>query len=350
MPTIAPDALGTFATAALAAAGLSEEHARSVSGGIVEANLRGVDSHGAVRIPQYERSIAAGEINPAPRVEVVVRRGSTALVDADGGYGFAPTALGIDEAVAIATAHGVGMVGVRNSHHFGMGAPYVERAAAAGMIGFLTTTSAPVMAPTGGAGPVVGNNPVAWAVPRRSPEPPVVLDMALSQVAYGRLRLAVADGRPIPLGWALDERGRPTTDAEAALAARLLMPMGDYKGYGLAVIGEILGGILTGSPFGLSADAHGRRSGGVGHLLMAIDPTIFTTRDRFESDVEQLVGELRGAPLAEGVDRILLPGEPERAVRAARLAGGIPISGELAETLDRLAGKLGLAGPSWMPG
>ena len=268
-------------------------------------------------------------------------------MDADGGYGYAPSALAMDTAVELAGEHGIGMAGVRNSHHFGMGALYVMRAGGQGMIGWLTTTSAPVIAPTGGARPLLGNNPIACCIPRRAPGPPIVLDMALSQVAYGRIRLAAAEGRPIPLGWGLDELGRQTTDAAAALAAGSLTPVGDYKGYGLSMVGEILAGVLTGSPFASRADAHGRREGGVGHFLLAIDPAVFVPREQFETDVERLVAEIRGTPLAEGADRILLPGEPELETRERRLADGIPLSDELAESLARLATELGITAPRW---
>jgi (2R)-3-sulfolactate dehydrogenase (NADP+) len=141
-----------------------------------------------------------------------------------------------------------------------------------------------VLAPTGGARPLLGNNPLACAVPRRPPHDPIVLDMALSQVAYGRVRLAAEAGREIPLRWALDERGRPTTDAARALAAASLLPVGGYKGYGLSVVSEVLAGVLTGSPFGASADAHGHRDSGVGQLVLAIDPALFVERDAFASD------------------------------------------------------------------
>lgn len=347
MPTIAVADLRTFAERVVGAVGLAPEHARTVATGIAEANLRGVDSHGAVRLPQYAASIRTGEINPDPRVSVIARLGATALVDADGGYGYAPSLLAMDTAVELAREHGIALAGVRNSHHFGMGALYVIRAAEQGMIGWVTTTSAPVIAPAGGTLPLLGNNPIACGIPRRAPEPPIVLDMALSQVAYGRIRLAAAEGRPIPSGWAFDGQGRPTTDAAAALAAGSLAPIGGYKGSGLSLVGEILAGVLTGSPFGSDADAHARREGGVGHFLVAIDPAVFVSREQFEKDVERLVAEIRGTPPADGVERILLPGEPEAETRARRLADGIPISDELAGALEQLAADLGVDPPRW---
>lgn len=337
----------SFATRVLEAAGLAPWHARSVAEGLALANLRGVDSHGLVRLPQYTASIQAGEIEPDPDVRVVLRRGATALVDAGGGYGYAPSRLAMDTAVEIARELGVGVVGVRASHHFGMGAEYVLRAVEAGFVGWLTTTSSPVMPPWGGAKPVLGNNPIAWAIPRRASHPPIVLDMALSQVAYGRIRLAAAEGRPIPEGWALDEEGRPTTDAERALAAASLLPVGGYKGSGLAMVSEVLAGVMTGSPFASGANSHGRREGGAGHVLMALDPALFVSREELQDGVESLVAQVCGTPPAPGTREILLPGEIEQHTHDQRAVDGVPVSDELASALDGLASRLGVAAAAW---
>lgn len=347
MPTIAADQLRPFAESILEAAGLARAHARATAEGLVAANLRGVDSHGALRLAQYVASIQGGQIEPDPDVRVVERRGATALVDAAGGYGFWPATLAADTAVELAREHGIGLVGVRGSHHFGMGATYALRAAAAGFVGSITTTSQPVVVPTGAAAPLVGNNPVAYALPRRAPHAPIVLDMALSEVAFGKIRLAAAEGRPIPLGWGFDAQGRPTTDATAALAAEALGPAGGHKGSGLAVVGEILAGVITGSPFAAASHAHMHRAGGVGHLVTAIDPALWVSRAEYEDGVEELVAQLKAAPRAEGVSEILLPGEPEQRTEAARLAGGIPVSDELAGKLGALAVQLGVAPPAW---
>ena len=339
--------LRDFADRVLRAAGLAPGHAASAAAGLVAANLRGVDSHGVLRLTQYVASIAGGEIETDPDVRVVFRRGSTALVDAGGGYGFAPAQLAMDTAIELAREHAIGFVGVRASHHFGMGASYVLRAAEAGFIGWLTTTSQPVVVPTGSAVPVVGNNPLAYAIPRRAPQPPIVLDMALSEVAFGKIRLAAAEGRPIPLGWGFDAQGRPTTDAAAALAAEALAPTGGHKGSGLAIVGEVLAGVLTGSPFGLASHAHAHREGGVGHLLTAIDPAVFVFQDEYEDGVEELVTQLKSATRAEGVSELLLPGEIERRTEETRRVEGIPVSDELTAKLAALAARLGVEPPAW---
>ncbi|MGI8563442.1 MAG: Ldh family oxidoreductase [Candidatus Dormibacter sp.] len=343
MPTFAATRLGQFAEGVLTAMGLIDDEARLVAGCLVEANLRGVDSHGLLRLLQYADAVERREVNPRPVVRVERVQPSAALVDAGGGYGFRPAQIAMDLAVELATTSGAGLVGVRNSHHFGMTAIYAERAPAAGQIGIVTTNTGPVMAPAGVTAPLVGNNPLAIAVPRRPPAPPLVLDMALSGTAFGRIRLAAAEGRPIPPGWAHDRQGRPTVDSTEALAASLLAPMGGHKGYVLSVMLEILTGVLTGSRFGLDAHAHSHLEGGVGHLLIAVRPDLFVARERFLESVEELVAQLRAAPTAQEA-QVLLPGEVEQRTREQRTAAGVPVSDELAERLDGLAARLGFAG------
>ena len=347
MPNADENDLREFAERVLRGAGLAPDDAGVAAECLVFANLRGVDGHGVLRLVQYADTIASGGVNPRPEVRVVSRRGATALVDADGGYGFRPTTLAVDEAVELSRANGIGFVGVRASHHFGMAATYVLRAAAAGRIGVVTTNSFPVLATPGATRPVVGNNPYAFAVPRRPPAEPIVLDMALSEVAFGRIRLAAAEGRPIPLGWARDEAGDPTEDSAAALRAGSLEPIGRHKGYGLAVIAEILAGALTGSPFGADSDAHGRREGGVGHVVIALDPAAFIPEESFHAAVDALAGQIAAVPPADGSEGALLPGELELRTLRERRAGGIPLSDELAAQLSRLATRLGAGRPPW---
>jgi L-2-hydroxycarboxylate dehydrogenase (NAD+) len=343
MTTFAAARLTDFAEGVLAAIGLAEDESRLVAACLVEANLRGIDSHGLLRLIQYASAIERNEVNPRPQVRVERLHPSAALVDAGGGYGFRPAQMAMDLAVELATASGVGLAGVRNSHHFGMAAIYAERSSSAGLIGIVTTNTGPVMAPAGVTTPLVGNNPLAIAVPRRPPALPLVLDMALSGTAFGRIRLAAAEGRAIPLDWAHDRKGRPTVDAAEALAASLLAPIGGHKGYVLSVMLEVLTGILTGSRFGLDADAHSHREGGVGHLLIAIRPDLFVHRERFLESVEVLVAQLRSASTTQGVE-VLLPGEIEQRTREQRTAAGVPLSHELAGQLDGLAAQLGFAG------
>ena len=342
MPNIRASVLQTFATAVLEAIGLPADAAKVTADCLVHANLRGVDSHGVMRLVQYSQSIGRGDVNPRPAVEVVSRTVCMALIDAGGGYGFAPTLMAVELAVQLAIEQGVGVVGVRNSHHFGMAATYSERAAAAGMIGITMTNTGPVMAPIGGTKAVLGNNPIAFAIPRRSPQSPMVFDMALSSTAFGKIRLAAAEGRSIPIGWAFDTQGRPTTDAAQALEAVLLAPMGAHKGYGLALVLDILTGILTGSRFGSNADGHLHAEGGVGHLVIVIDPGLFVPKEQFVDSVEALIQEVKSVPLAEGSYEIQIPGDIEYAVVARRERDGIPLADEWFDQLVALGRELGI--------
>lgn len=340
MPRAHEAALREFARRILLANGMTPEEAATIADCLIQANLRGVDSHGALRLIQYTDALSNGRINARPMISVLRRRGATALLSADNGYGFTPTLHAVELGVELAATHGIGMVGIQQSHHFGMAATYVLKVAEQGYIGWLMTTSLPVLPPPGGLQPRVGNNPIACGIPARAPRPPLVLDMALSQVAFGKVRLAAAERREIPLGWAYDERGQPTTDSAAALRAGLLAPVGGYKGYGLAVMTEVFAGILPGALFGLSSDAHGDRAGSVGHTLIVIDPACFVEREQFYDDLEQLIAEITSVPLAQGAAPVYLPGEIERDTLAERRAHGIPLSDELLGQLQALAARL----------
>jgi LDH2 family malate/lactate/ureidoglycolate dehydrogenase len=266
----------------------------------------------------------------------------SALVDAGGGYGYVPTLLAADLAVSKAGEHGMAVAGVRNSHHFGMAATYAERVAAAGLIGIVLTNTGPVLPPPGGRRSLTGNNPMSIAVPRQAPHRPVVLDMAMSQTAFGRIRLAAAEGRPIPVGWAMDSEGEPTTDAAEALRAGLLAPTGAHKGFALSIMVDLLAGVLTGSLFGVDADAHDHRAGGVGHLVIALSPLVFRQREDFDRDVEMLIARLR-AEDSDGV--VMLPGEPEHNAETQRRQHGIPVTAELAGHLIELSRELDVPHP-----
>jgi LDH2 family malate/lactate/ureidoglycolate dehydrogenase len=337
---IARAPLEAFAAETLGAMGMPLEHAALTARCLLEADARGMPGHGVLRLVQYADSIAAGDVRAAPEVRVVQREGARALIDAGGGYGYVPTMLACDLAVDLAAEHGLAVVGVRDSHHFGMAGLYAERLAEAGLASLVLTNAQPIMAPPGVAAPVVGNNPLAIGAPRAAPHPPLVLDMAMSQTALGRIRLAAAEGRPIPEGWALDETGSPTTDAARALAASLLAPMGAHKGLALALMVDVLAGVLTGSPAGVEADAHGNADGGVGHLVVALRPGLFVGREAYEAALERMLDGVR----AQG-DAVVLPGDPELRARERSEREGIAVSSELAERLRALAERLGATPP-----
>ncbi len=335
-----PAVVGPFATRVLRAIGMPDDDAALTADCLLAAELRGMPGHGILRLLQYADSVAAGDVRAAPDVRVLRRDGASALVDADGGYGYAPTMLACDLAAELAGEHGMAVVGVRDSHHFGMAGLYAERLAQTGLVGIVLTNAQPIMAPPGIASPLLGNNPLAIAAPRAAPHPPLVLDMAMSQTALGRIRLAAAEGRPIPEGWALDEEGQPTTDAARALAAGLLAPTGGHKGLALALMIDVLAGVMSGSPAGEGADAHGHIEGGVGHLVIALRTTLFVDAEAYAAGIELLLAGLR----AQGSDEapIVFPGDPELDARERAGRDGIQISSELAEQLDALAMRLGV--------
>jgi LDH2 family malate/lactate/ureidoglycolate dehydrogenase len=346
MPRVPEGEVRNFAEAVLDASGAMPEDTHSISDGLIYATKRGVTTHGVFRLPQYSECLRGGKINVRPHVGVISRRGCTGLVDAGGGYGFRPTSLAVELGVEMAREHGVAIIGVRNSHHFGAAGAYTSEAAVAGMIGLVTTTTRARMAPTGAMGPVVGNNPISISVPRRAPHKPLVLDMALSQVALGRVRVAAAGGHDVPEGWGYDKQGRPTTDPNAIIDG-LLAPVGEHKGYGLSVMVEVLAGVLTNSPFGLGSNNHDHRNGGVGHFVLVIAPDFMRDLDEFYEGVETLMEQIRASPAVEG-QKVYLPGEIEDAKAAEADRDGLPISDELAGQLARLAGTLKLDVPAWL--
>ena len=246
----------------------------------------------------------------------------------------------MDLAIDMAREHGVGAVGVRASSHFGMGALYVERAADAGMIGFAFTNATPNMPPAGGRGRFLGTNPIAVGVPNQDGDP-LVLDMATSVVARGKIVMAEKEGRSIPPGWAIDAEGRPTVEPSAALVGAVL-PMAGYKGAGLALIIDVLCGVLTGAAFGTHVvDLYdtGADRQNVGHFFVALDVEAFMPADAFNARINQYIAEVRSQPRLPDVEHIFLPGELEFAAARRSRVEGVPVSpagwNELNEMADR---------------
>lgn len=348
MPRTTRSDLQALARDVLRAAGLAAPDAEAAAEGLALASARGVDSHGVARLPQYVASIRGGMVNPAPEPRIRRQRGATVLVDADGGYGYRPAALAMDTAVELAGGYGVAVAAVRNSHHFGAAGIHALRAATQRMIGMVTSTAKARIAPWGATRAVLGNNPLAVAVPRRPPDPAMVLDVALGQVAIGRLRLAAAAGEPVPEGWGFDAQGRPTTDPRAIIDGGLIAPVGGHKGSGLALMLEVLAGVLPAAPFAVAADPHGRD--GVGHLLVAVDPACFRELEEFYDDLERLVAQVRQAPVRDGGEPVRLPGQRAHAAVLAAEPEGLVLTDRLAADLRALLAELDLEPPSWIGG
>ncbi|MGH8316048.1 MAG: Ldh family oxidoreductase, partial [Steroidobacterales bacterium] len=263
---------------------------------------------------------------------VVASRGGGALVDAASGLAFPACALAIDEAIRRAHEFGVSFVGVTNSHHFGVAAYHLAPVAAAGLVGIALGNSPAAMAAAGGAHPVFGTNPIAAAFPRRD-GPPLVIDLSLSEVARGKVMMAAKENRPIPLGWALDAEGRPTTDASAALAGSMLA-MGGTKGTMLALMVELLACALTGAAFGFEADSFLTDEGNrprVGQAFLVIDPSALVGTSHYLERIEALIAEM------ERDCGVRLPGYRRNTLAAAAARDGVEIAAALHRQLIELA-------------
>jgi LDH2 family malate/lactate/ureidoglycolate dehydrogenase len=336
--------LERWTRALLEAAGLeSEPAAATVAETLVWTSLRGTDSHGVARVPVYAERLRTGVLNNHPRPEVVRRDGAIAVVDGDHGPGQVAAVVATDLSIELAREHGVGVVSVRRSGHYGAAAFYAMRAAEAGLVGMSMTNTEPLVIPWGGVDPALGTNPIALAAP--SAGGIFNVDMATSQVAINRVFNARDEGRSIPEGWGVDEHGEPTTDPAQVKSA---VPLGGYKGYGLALLVEVLCGVLAGA--GVRDGVGDLYSGGevrqnTGHFHLAIDPERTVGRDAFAGVLGNLLDELRAIPPARGFDEVLVAGDPEDRARAERERDGIPIVPALWTKLCALSEELGITPP-----
>jgi ureidoglycolate dehydrogenase (NAD+) len=337
-------ALTSFCRDVLVAVGLDERDAATVAGSLVAADLRGVATHGVLRLPVYVERMRRGLIATRPSIQVRRTGPATATVDGGNGPGQVVALRAMREAVALAEGAGVGLVSVHGSNHFGAAGWFALHAAERGMIGLALTHAEADVVPFGGRRPALGTNPLAVAVPRGD-GPPVLLDMATSGVAMGRVLLARTRGEPIPEDWAVDADGEPTTDPRQVRAVR---PMAGPKGYGLAFVVEVFAGLLSGSRSGTEV----RRMyddfdepQGIGHFLGAIDPARFVPPEAFAGSVDRLAGQLKATPPAPGFDEVLLPGEPEDRAEARHRRDGVPIPEELRRELVELGVAYGIDWP-----
>jgi LDH2 family malate/lactate/ureidoglycolate dehydrogenase len=339
---VRPDRLAAFAGEVLAAAGVPEADAALVAGCLVQAELWGHPSHGLLRLGWYVARIRAGVVDPMATPETVADHGAVAVVDGREGLGHVLTAAAAREAVRRAREHGVGVVAVRNSNHFGMSAHYTRMMAEEGCVGVLTTNSSPSMAPWGGRARTVGANPWSVATPAGA-HGVAVMDISNGNVARGKIYAARERGVEIPTGWAIDNQGAPTTDPASALSG-LLLPMAGHKGYAIAFMIDVLSGVLTGSSFGTGVSGPqqaGRRSG-AGHLVLALEIEAFLPLEEFNRRMEQLIGEVKSVPLAQGFDEVFFPGEVEDRSSARLQREGIELPAGTLADLERLAEWAGL--------
>jgi (2R)-3-sulfolactate dehydrogenase (NADP+) len=331
---LAAPELERLMVAALRASGASGAMALATAKALVAAELEGLASHGASRIPQYCGHLRVGRATGSA-VPVVAREAKAAcLVDAKQGLAFEACALAVREVIERARASGVAFASVANSNHFGVAAYHVEPIAAAGLVGLAFGNSPAAMPAWGGKRALFGTNPIAAIFPRRN-APPLVIDLSLSEVARGKIMVAAREGKPIPPGWALDREGKPTTDAKAALEGSML-PAGGVKGAMLALTVELLVCALSGSAFGFESDSFFVEEGRptrIGQAFLAIDPAALAGREVFLERVETLVA-------AMAMDKeVRLPGDRRRANREKALREGIAVAPDLLGKIRALAGE-----------
>ena len=347
---LSPASLRDFATGVLVAHDVPDADAALVADSLVQADLWGHQSHGVLRLPWYAARLHSGAMAADTRPEVVSDTGPLVVLDGHDGVGQVLAERARQVAVERARLHGVGVVGVRNSNHFGTAMYFTRRAAQEGCVGILTTNASPAMAPWGGREKVLGTNP--WSIAAPAPGNRVVaVDIANTAVARGKLYLAKSRGEPIPETWALTSDGAPTTDpAEGVLG--VILPMAGHKGYAITFLMDVLSGALTGSSVGSAVHGPyeaGARSG-CGHLFLALDPAAFGDPAGYASRVQQLIDEVKGVPLAQGFDEVFYPGEVEDRAEAATLAaGGIEPADQTLTDLQTLAAETGVGFPAPAP-
>lgn len=341
-PVVRPDELTIFCEELFVAAGVPRPEAVVVAASLVDANLIGLDSHGVSRVADYLGRLDKGLIEPQTRLEVVAETAGTAVIDAHNGWGQVASQRAVELAVAKAREVGVAWIGVRNSNHNGTARFWTSKIAGAGMVALSGTNGSPVMAPFGSLDESLGTNPISVAVPS-SGDVPVVLDMATSAQARGKILLAAKNEEPIPEGWALTKDGYPTTDPHEAWEG-ILLPAAGPKGSGLAMMVDILSGVLTGANFGATMPRMYTDPAPqlLGHLFIALDVEAFMPLEEFRRRMGDREQQTRGSRPVPGSEAVFMPGDLEAAKHQTHSRVGIAISEAVHDELLELAGRLGV--------
>jgi LDH2 family malate/lactate/ureidoglycolate dehydrogenase len=341
MTLVSVESLEKFCIAVLKRAGLSEQNAITLAESLSFADARGLAAHGVARLPEYLARVKAGVMNLEPTMDIEQDYPASALLNANNGPGQIAGVKAMEIAIRKARTNGVGLVGVKNSNHFGAAAFFAMRALKEDMIGLVLTNAAPSIAPYGAKVPLIGTNPITVAIPAAT-KLPIVLDMSTSLVARGKIWLASLAGRKIPPGWALDKDGKPTDDPDAALNGGSLEPIGGPKGSGLSLIIDLLCGVLTGTTLSgdvkLIMDLAGPMN--TSHLLMAINIGSFVKVEQFKKNIDEVILRIKALPSIQGPPAYL-PGEIEFNLAEKRRAEGIPFSADSLATLGELAERYG---------
>ena len=339
---IDPQGLIDFATAVYKSAGVPAEDAGLIADTLVQADLWGHQSHGVLRLGWYLDRLRNGVMQPVTRPEFAVDAGAITLIDGHDGVGQVLARLAAREAVRRAKAHGIGAVGLRYSNHFGTCMYYTLMGAREGCVMILTSNGGPAMAPWGGRKKIIGTNPWSVAAPAGR-HAPFVMDMANTGVARGKIYLARQERRPIPVGWAINAAGEPTTDPQEAIDG-IILPMAQHKGYAIAAAVDLLSGVLTGS--GFLTDVHSpyktAEKSNCGHFMLAINIEAFQPLAQFNDRMERFIGEIKSVPPAKGFDEIFYPGEMEARNDARHRRQGLILPEDTLADLRRIAGETGL--------
>lgn len=334
------DLLREGVTVIFAGCGMRGDDALLLADSLVHADLRGIHSHGVLRVPDYVRKLTAEGVDPVGEPSLVADAGAALVVDGGNSMGQVGMAFAMDRAIARAKEVNVAFAAVRGSNHAGAMDYFARRALPHDMIGICGTNALPTMAPWGGKDKTVGINPIGIALPGGQ-EGPFVLDIAFGQTAHGKIRVYAQKGEPIPEGWAFDTAGLPTTDAHAALAG-LIQPIGGHKGVGLGMAIGMLGTLLSGAAYGteLGNMVDGPTAGLDGHFAIAINVAAFTEVATFKARVDSILRQAREGGRAAGIDRLYTPGEIEADFERAYRVDGIPLNDETLDDMLREAAAL----------
>ena len=335
--------LQTFTADLFQSAGLNQEDAAFYAQSLVNTNLWGIDSHGVLRLPIYIKRLLAGSCNPKPNIKIIKKAITLEVLDGDDGAGQIVGREAMARAIELAKTYNIGFVGAINSNHFGAAGTFTRMAVAEGMVGLAMTNVVQNVVAPGGSKPIIGNNPFSIAVPTYG-DFPFVLDISLSSVSGGKLLLASKKGEKIPLDWGTDVNGRPTDDPDVAFKG-FLLPMGGYKGLGIAYAIEILTGVLTGGVF---LDAmkgmykYPDDPSLTSHMMMALNVSAIMEPDELQKKMEEFVDKIHSSPMLNKTKEMLIPGELEHRTMQVRIQNGIPLSENLYAELLALANELGV--------
>jgi LDH2 family malate/lactate/ureidoglycolate dehydrogenase len=337
-----------YTAAILHAAGMTDDGARIAATVLVASDARGIESHGVARLPLYLRLIETGVLDAAAEPTIERETASTALVNGQNGMGQVVGDFAMRLAISKARAHDVATVVARNSNHYGIAGYFAMLALEHDLIGVSMTNSSPLVAPTGGRRPMLGTNPIAFAIPTGD-DHPFVLDMATSTVPIGRLEVCLRKGLPLHPGWAIDDAGEETLDAAAGMEGALLplggvAETGGYKGYGLAVLVDLLTGVLAGGSFGpqIAGLWDPSAPSDLGHFFLALNPAVFGPIDAFYERARTLLGRLKAGERAPGVAEILIAGETEQRAQEDARAHGVRLYHTVVRALNEAGGRYGL--------